>query len=177
MATKLSSVAGIGWLSRGVTSELAGHAFLVSPKLALTCAHVVREHLGLGKVTPLQMPGADVTIRFEMMGKNITGKVQTNGWFPTVDQVGQISDVAVLQLDEPLVGVPIPALAHVMPSQVTEAFVYGAEPDFQTIGQPVQVIMSQVDNGRGWRSLTSKFRQRIRGVGRVFGFPGNGSAL
>ena len=55
-------------LQSGLPNQLAGGAFLLEPDLAVTCAHVVRDHLGLGKVTPKQAPKGKIKLRFPALG-------------------------------------------------------------------------------------------------------------
>ncbi|MFB7466109.1 trypsin-like peptidase domain-containing protein [Streptomyces sp. NPDC056224] len=86
-----------------------GLGFLVSPELALTCAHVVSAALG----TPLdQGPPADARLHVDLPllaasgsgGTDVTASIDT--WLPPQETGG--GDVAVLRLDSPLPGaVPI----------------------------------------------------------------------
>jgi hypothetical protein len=150
--------AGIGWLRKppGAPQELAGHAFLIAPSVALTCAHVVREHLGLGKVTPIERPGDRITIRLEKMDKDVNGTVHAKGWFPTASGAGQLSDIAIIKLDQPLDGLDFLHVATTMPNMRFDAVVYAAEPGFEKIGQHVDVTMSADSGPRGWRQLNQK---------------------
>src|SRR5229473_8392489 len=110
MTNEVGPAACVGWLSLpGATGKLAGHAFLIGPSVAVTCAHVVREHLGLGKETPSARPDGRITIRFEMIGRDLSGTVCANGWFPPTSSVGHLSDIAVIELEDALNNVAIPA--------------------------------------------------------------------
>ncbi len=113
MPRRLSPNAAVAWLAPPPGRQgVAGQAFLVSEQVALTCAHVVRDHLGLGDVTPSSLPAATVKLSFGALRREVTARVAECGWFP--DGTGaEVEDVAVLLLDEPLDEIPYPGLAPV----------------------------------------------------------------
>ena len=120
MAGDLGPGAVVGWLRVHAEKDaLAGCAFLVGPDIALTCAHVVGAHLGLPKPIPMQQPNEVVTIRFEALQDEVTGRVLPGGWFTNVrPQPGELSDIAVVRLDKPVTAIsPLPAIAQRMPNQ------------------------------------------------------------
>ena len=81
MARILGPWGVIGWLAaHGDTKALAGAAFLIRQDIAVTCAHVIRDHLGLGSPTPSGAPTAKVVIRFEALEAEIAGQVLADGW-------------------------------------------------------------------------------------------------
>ena len=68
MADDLGPAASYCWLSLprskpNAVVELAGAAYLLSAELVVTCAHVVRDHLGF-EATPVKPPQIPVTLRF-----------------------------------------------------------------------------------------------------------------
>ena len=146
----------VGWLAAKGESTLAGAAFLIGSDIALTCAHVVRDHLGLTVPTPLEAPSARISVRFEGLNREIFGRVIEKGWFPdSVQGVDALSDIAVLKLEEKVAEITIPAIARNMPNQRFDAFVFGAGPGYESIGQQPQVKIVGVPNLRGWRELDS----------------------
>jgi tetratricopeptide (TPR) repeat protein len=145
----------IGWLA-APDNTLAGAAFLIGSGIAVTCAHVVRDHLGLPNPTPPELPHARVIIRFEALGIEVGGRVIANGWFPdAVRDPDGISDVAIIRLERQIDDAAIPAIARAMPNQRFPAFVYGAEPGYERIGQETQVKISGNPNPKGWLPLES----------------------
>src|SRR3954465_15553978 len=100
MPRRLGPNAAVAWLRPPPGKQgIAGQAFLVSEQVALTCAHVVRDHLGL-TATPTERPTATVTLTFGPLRRDVPACVTECGWFP--DRSGQdLEDIAVLLLDEP----------------------------------------------------------------------------
>ncbi|WP_380282567.1 trypsin-like peptidase domain-containing protein [Kitasatospora purpeofusca] len=94
---------------RDTRGEAVGLGFLISPELALTCAHVVSAALG----TPQeQEPLASARLQVDLPLLSATGQGSTGvsasveDWLPPQEPGG--GDVAVLRLDDPLSGaVPI----------------------------------------------------------------------
>ena len=64
--------ATVAWLcTKTDPKQVAGAAFLVSPQLAVTCAHVIRDHLGLGAETPTVAPRDSGILRFEALEREV----------------------------------------------------------------------------------------------------------
>ena len=145
----------IGWLAaHGAPDTLAGAAFLIGPDIVLTCAHVIRDHLGLATPTPMAAPSDEVRVRFAALGCEVPGRVLPNGWFPDSSwSPNTLSDIAVIRLHGRVDGITLPAIAANLPNQHFGAFVFGAEPGYEQIGQEVQVKVSGTPNARGWRTL------------------------
>jgi hypothetical protein len=81
----LGPAAIYAWLAKpGDPKALAGGAFLLAPDLAATCAHVVRDHLGLGATTPEQPPQGTVRLRFPTLDLEREATVLPGGWYHTV---------------------------------------------------------------------------------------------
>ena len=83
MPDDLGPAAIYGWLalpSRGsdTQKELAGAAFLLDADLAVTCAHVVRDHLGLA-AAPAAAPASPVALRFEALDIEVQAMVVPEG--------------------------------------------------------------------------------------------------
>ena len=144
-----------GWLSlpnakRESEKELAGAAFLLSNDLAVTCAHVVRDHLGLKK-TPPAAPQSLILLRFEALNSDVEATVVPEGWYP--DELGappgRMCDVAFLRLRTPIEGLRYPALAPWVPRGGRLALVIGAEPGYQRLTQNVPVKLPEHTNIRG----------------------------
>jgi len=147
----------IGWLRvHGTKSDLAGAAFLIGSDIVLTCAHVVRDHLGLATPTPPECPTDKISVRFEAVRRELLGRVMPNGWFAdSAEGVDGLSDIAVIRLEDRLHDVTIPAIARTIPNQQFDALMLGAEPGYERIGQQVQVKISGMSNFPGWRKLDS----------------------
>jgi tetratricopeptide (TPR) repeat protein len=129
---------------------------LIGSDIALTCAHVIRDHLGSATPTPTGLPAGKITIRFEGIDREVSGHVLAKGWFPdSVQTPDGLSDIAVIRLDEEVQGVTIPAIARNIPNQQFDGFVFGAGPGYEGIGQEAQVKISGNANLRGWRKLDS----------------------
>src|SRR5690349_20710952 len=78
--------------------QTAGAAFLVGPEVAMTCAHVVREHLQLGRPTPRERPTGTLILRLHgLKGLEVEAEVAECGWFAD-ETDGEVEDVAVLRL-------------------------------------------------------------------------------
>ena len=146
----------IAWLRAGHDPEaIAGVAFLVSPHLALTCAHVVRDHLALGKPTPRQLPTATIRLRFEGLRMDLEARVAPSGWWPGGDD-DDVQDIAVLELLTPLTEIKLPALAVFPASEVLECEIYGTIGGYETIGQIVYAQMSAKPGWRGWHQIDAR---------------------
>ena len=115
MAKRLGPNHAVAWLGPPAGAQgVAGQAFLVGEQVALTCAHVVRDHLGLGPTTPADRPTAEVKLNFGRLRRSVGARVAECGWFP--DGTGtDLEDIAVLILDEPLDQVRHAGIAPVEP--------------------------------------------------------------
>ena len=104
MAADLGFGAIVGWLRAHATADgLAGCAFLIGRDIVLTCAHVIGAHLGLPKPVPEEPPTDLITIRFEALQDEVTGRVHPRGWFGSARPApGELSDIAVVCLDNPV---------------------------------------------------------------------------
>ena len=144
----------IGWLKAYETDDdLAGAAFLVAPSIALTCTHVVRDHLGLGVQTPAVRPDASITIRLAALGTEVSGHVIEGGWFPdSLRKAYGLSDIAVIRLDQAVTGISTPAIARQMPTVEHNTFVFGAKAGYQSMGQTAKALF-QPANHLGWLQL------------------------
>jgi tetratricopeptide (TPR) repeat protein len=142
--------ASVAWLPPPKGSNgLAGAAFLVGEDVALTCAHSVRDHLGLGEATPAQAPGEEIVLQFVALGQEVRATVASCGWFPD-------ADIAVLSLAEP-VDVTSAAPANAPPPGGTGCYAYGCPGDTVNLyGEHGQIVYlkfrPQVD-GRGLHQL------------------------
>lgn len=112
MIDDLGPAAGYCWLGLPRSKpnsavELAGAAFLLSSELAVTCAHVVRDHLGLN-ASPAAAPDLPITLRFEALDIEVKALVAQEGWHP--DGAGgpavRLRDVAFLRLRTPVEAAP-----------------------------------------------------------------------
>ena len=149
----------VGWLRAADDPDrLAGAAFLVSESLALTCAHVVRDHLGLGQPTRLQLPAEHVKLRFDWLGREVDAKVAPSGWWPDSGD-GEIRDVAVLILLQPLDDVLCPGLAIVPPPPDLHCDVYGGTGKYPPYGKTVKGQLTADPNNLGWRQLDARSGQ------------------
>ena len=148
----------VGWLgAQGTDGALAGAAFLIGSDIALTCAHVVRDHLGLGSPTPAEPPIDRIRVRFEALDREVSGQVLAKGWFPdSASTPDGLSDIAVIRLDNKVDGITIPAIARNIPNQRFDGLVFGAGPGYEDIGQEAQVKISGNPNIRGWRKLDAE---------------------
>ena len=156
MARPRGPNATVAWLRvKGRPEQVAGAAFLVASDLAVTCAHVVREHLSLGTPTPPEPPNAEVTLRFEALGREISATVATAGWWP--DGAGaELDDIAVLHLDEPLAELDSAGLALSQPRPREQCYVYGAIGDYQGYGQTIYAQLAAQPHPRGWHQLNAR---------------------
>ena len=177
MSDDLGPSAVYGWLSLPgpnpcLQKELAGAAFLLSSDLAVTCAHAIRDHLGLQK-TPAVAPNSLVALRFEALDTEIAATVLPEGWYPDIPggSAGQLRDVAFLRLNAPLdiAGLRYLALAPWVPRGGRPARVIGAEPGYQNISQNVPVRLAENTNTRGLWQLDAIFSA---GFAVVRGFSG-----
>jgi len=156
MTDDLGPAAGYCWLSlprlKPNSAELAGAAFLLSSELAVTCAHVVRDHLGLG-ATPATAPNLPVTLRFEALDTEAKAVVVPEGWHPdgAGGPAGRLRDVAFLRLATPVeaAGLRYHPLAPWVPRGGRSALVIGAEPGYQGMSQNVPVKLAEHPNNRG----------------------------
>ena len=147
----------VAWLHAGDDAErVAGNAFLVSPRLALTCAHVVRDHLGLGKPTPRELPDSTVRLKFQGLRMEALARVAPSGWWPGGDEKDTIEDVAVLELLSPLDDVYCAGLAFTAPPPEFQCEVYATAGGYQTVGQTVYAQLTSRPNARGWRQLDAR---------------------
>jgi hypothetical protein len=153
----LGPAAGYCWLSvprskPNSVEELAGAAILLSSELAVTCAHVVRDHLGLS-ATPSTAPNLPVTLRFEALDTEVKALVLPEGWHPdgAGGPAGRLRDVAFLRLSTPVeaTGLRYHALAPWVPRGGRSALVIGAEPGYQCMSQNVPVKIAENPNNRG----------------------------
>ena len=170
MAVEHGPGAIVGWLrARNTENGLAGAAFLIGPEIVLTCAHVVRDHLGLAVPLAADPPTEAVTIRFEILQDEVTGRVLPGGWFTNArPRPGELSDIAVIRLDEPVAISPLPAIAPRMPAQSRPVLTHGAEADYQSLGQQVQGEIGGSNIARGWRQIDPKDSARGFTVERGF---------
>jgi histidinol-phosphate aminotransferase len=172
MHADLGPGAIVGWLRQHATSEgLAGAAFLVRPDIAVTCAHVIKAHVGAQEVPSAAALG-EITIRFEALQQEVKGHVLDNGWFAnTQPQPGKLSDIAIVRLERSLPLEPLPAIAQRMPTQRSSVLIHGAEAGYQSYGQQVQgdLLGSNLANGR--RQIDPK--DSARGFTIARGFSGS----
>ncbi len=174
MAADLGPGAVVGWLRAHATADgLAGCAFLIGPDIVLTCAHVIGAHLGLPKPVPKEPPTALITIRFEALQDEVTGRVHPRGWFGNIRPApGELSDIAVVCLDNPVRAILfLPAIAQRMPTQSRSVLIHGAETDYKSYGQQVQGEMGGSNIPRGWRQIDP--RNSARGFTVENGFSGS----
>src|SRR4051794_3209280 len=153
--------------------SLAGGAFLIGIDVVVTCAHVVRDHLGLGKVTPEQAPTQRVKIRFPALDSERDGEVIPGGWFTDPEQGGArpLRDVAVIRLTTPIEDSDLifPPIAATSPPPEGKGYIIGAGPGWQEHEQEIEVKLSRTINARGRWQVTD-----LRGYGAavVPGFSG-----
>jgi tetratricopeptide (TPR) repeat protein len=146
----------IAWLrAADDPNAIAGAAFLVSPHLALTCAHVVRDHLGLGKPTPRQLPTGTICLTFQGLRVEAEARVVPSGWWPGGDD-DDVEDVAVLELATPLADIKLPALAVFPASAALECEIYGTTGGYETIGQTVYAQLAAKPSWRGWHQIDAR---------------------
>lgn len=120
--------------------------------MALTCAHVVRDHLGLGGTTPAERPTGKVTLTFGALRREVGACVAECGWFP--DRTGgELEDMAVLLLDDPLDEIPHPGLAPVDPPDRAPCYAYGSLAAYTGVGQTAWAMIARNLNDRGWHQL------------------------
>ncbi len=82
-------------------NQVAGTGFTIREGLLITCAHVVRDALGLGPLTPVDPPSQPITVRFPHHDDKADYKavVMPDGWFPGSSSdisIGPLRDIAVL---------------------------------------------------------------------------------
>lgn len=149
------------WLAQHNDEKaLAGGAFLLAPDIAVTCAHVVRDHLGLGVSNP--PPGLDIPISLNFPALDIKRQahVVPNGWIEVEVEGGAdvLRDVALLRLTEPVKvdGFGCVPLATSPPPGGGLARIWGAGPGWQATGQEVEVKLGQCLNHTGRRQLTNR---------------------
>jgi len=149
--------------------ELAGAAFLLDFDLAVTCAHVVRDHLGL-TATPAAPPALPVTLRFEALDTEVQATVVPQGWYPDNlgGPIGLLRDVAFLSLRSPVEaeGLRYRAFAPWVPSGGRPARVIGAEPSYRGMSQNVPVRLAEdTNNRRLWQidATSNKGFEVVRG--------------
>ena len=131
---------------------LAGQAFLVGEQVAVTCAHVVRDHLGIGPVTPAERPDTSLTLNFGALRRPIGARVAECGWFP--DGTGaDLEDIAVLILDEPLDQIPHAGIAPVDPPERAVCYAYGSLATHTGVGQTAWAYITHNLNDSGWYQL------------------------
>jgi tetratricopeptide (TPR) repeat protein len=146
----------VAWLhAAGDAGDIAGAAFLVSPNLALTCAHVVRDHLGLEKPAPRQLPTGTIRLQFQGLRTEVNARVAPSGWWPGGED-DEIEDVAVLELASPLEDIRFAALAAFLPSDQHDVEIFGASGGYQTVGQTVFAQLAAKPDWRGWRQLDAR---------------------
>jgi len=163
----------VGWLRAHATADgLAGCAFLIGPDIVLTCAHVIGAHLGFPNPVPTESPTEPVTIRFEALQDEVTGRVRPGGWFSNERPApGELSDIAVVCLDKPVEAIsPLPAIAQRMPTQSRPVLIHGAEADYKSYGQQVQGEMGNTIPW-GWRQIDPQ--NSARGFTVKNGFSGS----
>src|SRR3954468_20001341 len=115
MSRPLGPNQAVAWLAAPPSSAgIAGQAFLIGDQVALTCAHVVRDHLGLGVRSPSARPTQKLCLNFGGLRRPVSARVAECGWFPE-DTGVELEDIAVLILDEQLDEIRHPNLAAVDP--------------------------------------------------------------
>ncbi|MFL5331968.1 MAG: hypothetical protein ACJ8H8_02045, partial [Geminicoccaceae bacterium] len=120
--------------------------------MALTCAHVVRDHLGIGPATPAERPEAFVGLNFGALRRPVGARVAECGWFP--DGTGaDLEDIAVLILDEPLDQIPHAGIAPVDPPERAVCYTYGSLAAHTGIGQTAWAYITRNLNDSGWHQL------------------------
>ena len=171
----LGPAAIYGYMSLSTSqSELAGGAFLLAPDLVVTCAHVVRDHLGLGRVTPDEAPQGVIKLRFPAIDCERDGNVIPGGWHGDPKEGGArlLRDVALIHLTEPVNDpeVLIVPLAVTSPPPGGGAWIVGAGPGWQEHQQEIKVELGHAANARGRWQVTD-----LRGHGAtvVPGFSGS----
>ncbi len=142
----------VGWLGVGESDDLAGHAFLIGGQIALTCAHVVRDHLGLDPAELAEAPARPLCIRLRKLDRIVTARVLAKGWFPPrvpgAPRNSRLVDIAVLRLDEVVADVTPPKLAPRPPEDGHAGKAYGAEEGYQEAGQ--EALVSFGGNTDAW---------------------------
>jgi tetratricopeptide (TPR) repeat protein len=156
----LGPAAIYAWLAKKAdATKLAGGAFLIAPDLAVTCAHVVREHLGCD-VTPEEAPRQPVKLRFPALDLERDADVVAGGWFhsPTEGGAEVLRDVAILRLTTPINDARLTCypLATTKPRGGAHARICGAGPGWQRHGQQVPAELSMDPNFRGLWELTDR---------------------
>ena len=146
--------ATVAWLrAKEDPTQVAGAAFLVGPDLALTCAHVVRDHLGLGE-QPDDAPSAPTTLRFEALEREVTAYVLEAGWWPKGGSA-PLKDLALLRLNETLHDLDCAGLALSQPRPRENCYIYGAIAGYQSTGQTVYAQLASQPGVDGRRQLNA----------------------
>ncbi len=152
MPRKRGPNATVAWLAAPEGREgVAGAAFLYDQRTAITCAHVVRDHLALGDTTPEARPDGVLRLRFEAIRDEVEATVAPCGWFP--DGTGEeLEDIAILTLSRPVDLRPV-GLAGTLPTGTSRCYAYGQLAGYTAIGQTVHADLHGNANGRGWHQL------------------------
>jgi hypothetical protein len=92
--------------------SVAGTGFSIREGFLITCAHVVRDALGLGPATPDQRPGKAVSVRFPYYeGKpEVSATVVSGGWFPghgSDMSLDDLKDIAILGPEDKQMRFPV----------------------------------------------------------------------
>ncbi|MEM9670708.1 MAG: serine protease [Pseudomonadota bacterium] len=164
--------AAVAWLqAHDRSDEVAGNAFLLSRNLACTCAHVVRDHLGIKEHPSKDIPDSPIKLRFEALSTDAVAYVAGSGWWPE-DCGGEINDLAILKLDSPIDETEFAGLAVSAPRPQENCYIYGVESGYQSIGQTVFAQLAANPGARGWRQLNARPGQE-RGYFIRKGFSGS----
>ena len=136
---------------KGSQEEHVGSAFLLSDVFAVTCAHVIRDHLGLGATTPEAPPTELIELRFSNLNKLYLAEVVPEGWFPDsrLGGIEQLSDIAILKLRESRGNNHCFNLSRTPPHPETEVRIIGASENFEAWGQYVQGKFASGPSGQG----------------------------
>jgi hypothetical protein len=176
MASTGVGPAGIyAWMTKAdAPGKLAGSAFLLAPDIAVTCAHVVRDHLGLGKVTPDNPPSGELLLRFPALDCERKATVIPRGWYASRPEGGarKIRDLALLQLTSPIEDPELSciALASTTPPGGRKGRILGAGPGWQEHEQDIPVELAGATNAQGRWQLTDL---RNHGFSAVPGYSGS----
>jgi subtilisin family serine protease len=161
-------------LQSGLPNQLAGGAFLLAPDLAVTCAHVVRDHLGLGKVTPKKAPKEIIKLHFPALDAKRDGNVISGGWYADPEDGGArlLRDVALIRLTKPLEDPELLFIPMAVTSPPAEGkgWIVGAGPGWQDYGEEIPVALGRAPNARGAWSVTDL---KAHGATAVPGFSGS----
>ena len=163
------------WMAEaGTPGKLAGGGLLLAPDLAVTCAHVVRDHLGLGSATPDDPPCGKLLLRFPALDCEREAIVISRGWYAGGTDGGarRLRDLAILQLTSPIEdpGLSCIALASTAPPSGGRGRILGAGPGWQEHEQDIPVELAGATNAQGRWQLTDV---RGHGFSTVAGFSGS----